>query len=92
MPQRPGLARAVGVEERQLPTPGVAAEQREVVLGHDRVHAQVTLGEARDAMAVAHPERDVIEGLRVHSLDISEPASGYDRRAPHPKERSPAVA
>ena len=56
------------------------------------VHAQVTLGEGRDPMAVAHPERNVIEGLRLHPSTLANgvqaTAAGFRTRM----ERNPAVA
>ena len=69
------LARAFGVEERQLAAPRVAAEQREVRLLRDHVHAEVALAERGDRLAVGDPEGDVIESLRLHADTLAARAA-----------------
>ena len=88
--QRAGLARAFGVEERQLAASRIAAEQREVLLLRDHVHAEVTLEERDDGRAVSDPEGNVIESLRLHrsrtlaTVDQGAETGGERRvRAPH---------
>ena len=66
MLQRAVLTRAVGVEQRQLAAAGVAAEQGEVLLVRDDVHADVTLEERDDGLAVGDPEGNVVESPRLH--------------------------
>ena len=65
--ERARLARPLGVEERQLAAPGVAAHQREVALLRDHVHAEMALEERGDRLAVGDPESNVVERLRLHA-------------------------
>ena len=64
--ERAALARAVGVEERQLAAPGVGADERERVCVVDLVHAEVLAEEARDRVALRDPEGDVVESGGLH--------------------------
>src|SRR5581483_317151 len=75
--QRTALARAFGVEERQLAAPRVGSEQRELVGAVDHVHAEVPGQELRDRVAVGEPVRDVVELRRIHAADGTHPAPGY---------------
>ena len=47
--ERPGLARALGVEQRQLAAPRVGADEREALGPLDHVHAEVARREVGDA-------------------------------------------
>ena len=60
------LARALGVEERQLAAPGVRADEREPIGVLDHMHADMRGHEVRNRLAVGHPEGDMVEGERSH--------------------------
>ena len=76
------LARAFGVEQRQLPAPRVGAEQREPLrlLDHAEPDPAGGLGHPR---AVGDPERDVIErpGLHLSRIAVGPTASSRLPRA-----------
>ena len=69
--ERPLLAGPLGREQRQLPAPGVGADQGEGVGPFDHVHADAGGDEVGYAVAVGDPERDVIERLRRHGRSIA---------------------
>ena len=63
--ERTLLARPLRVEERQLAAPRVRAEERERIGALDHVHAEMrAISALGDRVAVGHPERDVVNGLR----------------------------
>ena len=68
------LARAIGVEERELAELRIHADEREAVGLFDHVHAKVVAHEAGQRFPLADPEGDVVEavGLRSHLL-VSTP-------------------
>ena len=66
MLERASLTGAVGVEQRQLPVPGVRADEREVRLVGDDVHAEMAFTKGNDRCAIRHPEGDVIECSGLH--------------------------
>ena len=68
--ERPGLARLLDLEQRQLPAPGMRADQREAVGSLDDVHAEMRDGELRDRIAIDDPERNVVEALQGHALRL----------------------
>jgi len=80
-PERSLLARPLRLEERQLAAPGVGADEREALGALDHVHAEVGGREVGDPIAVGDPERDVVEAGRVHSGQLTHPASVYFRRS-----------
>ena len=63
------LTGAVGVEQGQLAAACVAAEQREVLLVRDHMHADVTFEKRDDRPAVGDPECNVVESLRLHATE-----------------------
>ena len=65
--ERPGLARLLDLEQRQLPAPGVRADQGEAVGPLDDVHTEMPDGELRDRIAIDDPQRDVVEALQGHA-------------------------
>jgi hypothetical protein len=75
--QRTALPRPFGVEERQLPAPRIGADQGEPVGLVDHVHPEVLHREVGDPIAVGHPERNVVEGLRIHANEHNEPEAPY---------------
>ena len=66
-PDNPALAGPGGVEQRQLPLPGITAEQRERVCPIDLVHAKSSTQKPGEPVSVVDPERDVIERICVHA-------------------------
>lgn len=63
----PALAGPVRVEQRQLPLPGITAEQGERVGPIDLVHAKCGTQEPGEPVSLVDPERDVIERICVHA-------------------------
>src|SRR4051794_29831024 len=70
MLERTLLARPLRVEERQLSAARVGTDEREVLLLRDHVHPEVAACEIDDRLPVRDPERDVIEGQRLHGGTI----------------------
>src|SRR5439155_11480550 len=69
--QCPRCSWPVGLEQRQLSAPRVAAHERETIGPLDHVHAEVRAREVRDRIAVGDPEGDVVQTLRLHAEEIS---------------------
>ena len=65
--ERPGLARLLDVEQRQLPAARMGADQREAVGPLDDVHAEMRDGELGDRIAIDDPQRNVVEALQGHA-------------------------
>src|SRR3954447_26812189 len=80
MLQRATLPRAFRVEQGQLPMPRVRADEREVRLLGDHVHAEVALTVGDDRLAIRHPKCDVVESSRLHPRDVSDGALAADGR------------
>ena len=64
--ERAAIARTFCVEERQLSVARVRADQREVVLAVDDVHAETIRRDVDGGIAVGDPEGDVVERPRFH--------------------------
>ena len=62
--ERAALARALGVEERQLAELGVDSDEREGVRRLDQVHAEVVAEEGGQRLAIVDPEGHVVEAGR----------------------------
>ena len=76
MLERAGLARPLGLEERQLAAPRVRADEREAVGAVDHVHAEMGDREVGDLVARVRPEGDVVERQRLHGRERYPPAAG----------------
>src|SRR5256885_1943815 len=72
-------ARAVGVEEGQLPAPCVRAHERERLRAVDDVHPEIGGHELGDRIAIGDPVRDMVQLRRIHVLDVTQPDTGYAR-------------
>src|SRR5439155_24931766 len=64
-------ARALGVEQRQLAAARVRADERELVLPVDDVHAEMRRREIRDRIPLVDPEGDVIQGIRLQAASLA---------------------
>ena len=53
--ERPGIARPLGGEERQLAAACVRSDERELVGAVDLVHPEVVAEELREGVAIGHP-------------------------------------
>ena len=90
VPERAALARPLGVEERQLAAARVGADERERVRALDDVHAEVLRHEVGDAVALGHPEGDVVEDLRLQDESVARAARSTERPRPRYFLRSTA--
>ena len=68
--QHARIPRPVPREQRELPSAGVRANQREALVPVDHVHSQMPGQERGERIPVLDPERDVIQRLDLHGLRV----------------------
>ncbi len=79
--ERAPLARALRVEQREFPAACVGADEREIVLPVDDVHAEVARHEVGDRVTLGDPERDVVESIGFHVASLAIGITATRRRS-----------